>query len=61
MLKITRNKGETLVIGDDVRVHHLGYRNGEVKFGISAPKHISVDRMELREQKSRQKRSEEDM
>lgn len=53
MLKVTRNRGEGLVIGDDVRVYYLGQKDGQINLGIEAPKHISVDRKELRERKNR--------
>lgn len=59
MLKITRNRGEGLVIGDDVRVYYLGTKDGALKIGVQAPKHISVDRLELRQRKERQKANEE--
>lgn len=60
MLKITRNQGQAILIGDDVTVHYLKNNNGDITLGISAPKHISVDRSELREKKNREKRSQED-
>lgn len=60
MLKITRNLRESIIIGDDVEVHNLGVTKNGVKIGISAPKHISVDRMEVREEKDRERASQEE-
>ena len=47
MLVLTRRVGETLVIGDDVRVAVLGFNGKQVRIGIEAPKHISVHREEV--------------
>jgi carbon storage regulator len=59
MLKITRNKGESFIIGDDVAVHVFGVKGDEVKIGVEAPKNISVDRMEIREEKMQHRANKE--
>lgn len=59
MLKITRNKGESVIIGDDVTVHVFGVKGDEVKIGVEAPKNISVDRMEIREEKMQHRANKE--
>ncbi len=48
MLVLTRRVGETIVIGDDVRVTVLGIRGQQTKLGISALPHIPIYREELK-------------
>jgi len=50
MLIITRKKGESLMIGDDIEVTVSKLEDGSVKLGIQAPKDISILRKELYEQ-----------
>jgi carbon storage regulator len=47
MLILSRRVGESLNIGDDVKVTVLEIRGGQVRIGVSAPKHIQVDREEI--------------
>lgn len=47
MLVLTRNVGETLVIGDDVRITILSVKGCQVRIGIQAPKDITVHREEI--------------
>jgi len=47
MLILTRRMGETLVIGDDVKVTILGVSCGSVRVGIDAPRETSVHREEI--------------
>lgn len=47
MLIITRRIGETLIIGDDIRVAVLGVNGAQVKLGIHAPRNIEVHREEI--------------
>lgn len=51
MLILTRRIGETLVIGDNIRVTVLGSKGIQVRIGVEAPKETSVDREEVRERK----------
>lgn len=51
MLIVSRRPGEDLCIGDDVVVAVLGIRAGQVRIGVQAPKHVAVDRREIRERK----------
>ena len=50
MLALTRKKGETIVIGDNIEVVVLGVSGEQVKLGVVAPKDISVHRKEIYEQ-----------
>ena len=50
MLALTRKKGESIIIGDDIEVVILGVQGDYVKLGINAPKSISVHRREIYEQ-----------
>ena len=47
MLILTRRVGETLVIGDNVRVTVLGVRGHQVRIGVDAPKEVAVHREEI--------------
>jgi len=47
MLVLTRRIGETLVIGDDVKVVVLGVKGNQVRLGIKAPKDVEVHREEI--------------
>ncbi len=47
MLILTRRTGETLMIGDDVKITVLGVKGGQVKIGIDAPREIAVHRKEI--------------
>lgn len=47
MLVLSRRLGETLIIGDDVKVTVLGISGNQVRVGIAAPKEISVHREEV--------------
>ena len=49
MLILTRRVGETIVVGDDVTVTVLGVKGNQVRWGISAPKHVAVHREEIYE------------
>jgi carbon storage regulator len=47
MLALTRKKGESIIIGDDIEIVILGAAGEQVKLGIHAPKYISVHRQEI--------------
>ncbi len=47
MLILTRRIGESLYIGDEVRVTVLGVRGTQVRIGINAPKDVAVHREEI--------------
>lgn len=47
MLVITRKKGESILIGEDIEVTIVKAEDGTVKLAIEAPKEIRVLRKEL--------------
>lgn len=49
MLVLTRRVGETLVIGEDIIITVLGFKGNQTRFGIEAPKDVSVNRLEVYE------------
>ena len=51
MLILSRHVGETIVIGDNVRLTVLSVQGKHVRFGIAAPREIPVDRLEIHERK----------
>lgn len=50
MLVLTRNTGETLMIGDDVAVKIIGTSGNQVRIGIDAPRELEVHREEIYQQ-----------
>lgn len=50
MLALTRKKGDSIIIGDNIEVVILGIQGEQVKLGIVAPREISVHRKEIYEQ-----------
>lgn len=47
MLALTRKKGESLMINNNVEVTILEIRGDQIKLGISAPKDVSIYRKEV--------------
>tara|TARA_R110000851_G_C12702178_1_gene526270 strand:+ start:347 stop:526 length:180 start_codon:yes stop_codon:yes gene_type:complete len=47
MLVLTRNIGQKLVIGDDIKITILSAGGNQVRIGIDAPRHIGVHREEI--------------
>lgn len=47
MLALTRKKGSSIMIGNDIEITVLGIQGEQVKLGIVAPKNISVHRKEV--------------
>ncbi len=47
MLILTRRTGETICIGDNVRVTVMQVANGQIRLGIEAPKDVAVHREEV--------------
>lgn len=53
MLILTRRPAESIYIGEDVTVTVLGVVGNQVRFGIEAPRNITIDRAEIHERKRR--------
>jgi carbon storage regulator len=49
VLILTRRVGETITIGENVKVMVLGVKGNQVRVGIDAPKEIAVHREEIYE------------
>ena len=47
MLVLTRKKGETIMIGDQIEVKVISVEGDQVKLGIVAPKSVKVHRSEV--------------
>jgi carbon storage regulator len=50
MLALTRKKGESIMVGDNVEVIVLGLQGEQVRLGIIAPKNVAIHRKEIFEQ-----------
>lgn len=50
MLVLTRNVGQAIAIGDDIRIVIIRTRGSKVKIGIEAPKDRVVLREEVKQQ-----------
>ncbi|MBL6714797.1 MAG: carbon storage regulator CsrA [Pseudomonadales bacterium] len=48
MLILTRKVGESVLIGDGIKVSILAVKGNQVRVGIDAPKDVSVHREEVR-------------
>lgn len=47
MLILTRKLGESITIGDDIKITFLETKGRQVRVGIEAPPHIAVHREEI--------------
>jgi carbon storage regulator len=47
MLILTRKLGESITIGDDVKITFLEIRGKQIRVGVVAPKHVAVHREEV--------------
>jgi carbon storage regulator len=56
MLVLSRQRDETIMIGDDIEVTVVDIRGDKVRLGITAPKEISVPRKEVYEAIRRENR-----
>jgi carbon storage regulator len=57
MLLLTRRAGETIVIGDNIRVLVQTINGNQVRIGVEAPRNMAVDREEIRVRKDADKRA----
>lgn len=47
MLQLSRKPGETIVVGDDIRITVLQIAGGAVRVGIEAPRSVPIYREEI--------------
>ena len=47
MLVVTRKKGESILIGNDIEISVSAIENGSVKLAVKAPKDVQILRKEL--------------
>ncbi len=47
MLILTRKLGESIVIGDEIKITFLGMTGKQLRIGIEAPRNVSVHRAEI--------------
>jgi carbon storage regulator len=47
MLILTRKLGESIAIGDDIKITFLDIKGKQLRIGIEAPKYVSVHRSEI--------------
>lgn len=57
MLVLSRQRDETIMIGDDVEITIVDIRGDKVRIGITAPSHIPVHRKEVYEAIKRENRA----
>lgn len=57
MLVLSRQKDESIIIGDDVEITIVDVRGDKVRLGITAPKEITVHRKEVYEAIQREKKA----
>ncbi len=57
MLVLSRQKDESIMIGDNVEVTIVDVRGDKVRLGITAPKEIPVHRKEVYEAIQREKKA----
>jgi carbon storage regulator len=60
MLILTRRVGETLMIGDDVKITILKVSGNQIRIGVEAPKDVSVHREEVYQRVLQEKQSATD-
>ena len=55
MLILSRNKGQTIMVGEDIVITVVDVKDNQVKIGVSAPRDIPVDREEIYNRKRRER------
>jgi carbon storage regulator len=58
MLVLSRQRDETIIIGDNIEITVVDIRGEKVRLGINAPPHIPVHRKEVYEAIKREKAGE---
>lgn len=60
MLILTRRIGESLQIGDNIKLTVLSVRGNQIQIGINAPPEVPVHREEIYERLKREQREQGD-
>ncbi len=60
MLVLSRQKDESIIIGDNVEIVIVDVRGEKVRLGITAPKDVTVHRKEVYEAIQREKKEKAD-
>jgi len=60
MLVLSRQKDESIIIGDDIEITIVDVRGDKVRLGITAPREIPVHRREVYEAIQREKKEREE-
>ena len=47
MLVLTRKPGESIIIGDEIKIHIIEIKGKQVRLGIDAPKKFAIHREEV--------------
>jgi len=47
MLVLSRKKGESIMIGDDIELVVVGVEGDNVRIGLKAPRHVNIHRKEV--------------
>ena len=57
MLVLSRQRDESIIIGDDIEITIVDIRGEKVRLGINAPPHVPVHRKEVYEAIKREKQA----
>lgn len=57
MLVLSRQRDETIMIGDDIEITIVDIRGDKVRLGITAPSHVPVHRKEVYDAIQRENRA----
>ena len=60
MLVLSRQRDESIMVGDDVEITIIDVRGDKVRLGIIAPKNIPVHRREIYDAIKREKKVEQE-
>ena len=58
MLVLSRQRDETIMIGDDIEITIVDIRGEKVRLGINAPAHVPVHRKEIYDAIKREKEAQ---
>ena len=59
MLILNRRVGESIVIGQDIYLTILGYKDGKIRLGFDAPESMPINRDEIQRRIQREKNRDE--